>query len=201
MFELIANGGPLMVPILAGLLAGLAIIIEKAFNLRATRILDRRLFLDIKNSLADQDFELARERVRKQASPIVSEILVEAIENRHLPEHELKEIIQASGKRAVKRLERYLPTLSTIISIEPLLGLLGTVTGMIKVFKVISAKGVGQAELLAGGISEALITTATGLSVAIPFLVFYNLYSERAETITLELEKEILTIFKRLKSS
>ncbi len=201
MFELIAKGGPLMVPILAGLLVGLAIIIEKAFNLRASRILDRRLFLDVKNSLANQDFELARERVRRQGSPIVSEIVVEAIENRHLPEPELKEIIQASGKRAVKRLERYLPTLSTIISIEPLLGLLGTVTGMIKVFNVVSAKGVGQADLLAGGISEALITTATGLSVAIPFLVFYNLYSERAETITLELEKEILTIFKRLKSS
>lgn len=201
MFDMIAKGGPLMVPILAGLLVGLAIIIEKAFNLRASRILDRRLFLDVKNSLANQDFELARERVRRQGSPVVSEIVVEAIENRHLPEPELKEIIQASGKRAVKRLERYLPTLSTIISIEPLLGLLGTVTGMIKVFNVVSAKGVGQADLLAGGISEALITTATGLSVAIPFLVFYNLYSERAETITLELEKEILTIFKRLKSS
>jgi len=200
MFEFIEKGGPLMVPILAGLLVGLAIIIEKAFNLRASRILDKRLFLDVKNSLANQDYDLTRERVQRQASPVVSEILVEAIENRHLPEPELKEIIQASGKRSVKRLERYLPTLSTIISIEPLLGLLGTVTGMIKVFNVVSAKGVGQADLLAGGISEALITTATGLSVAIPFLVFYNLYSERAETITIELEKEILTIFKRLKS-
>jgi len=190
-----------MAPILLGLLVGLAIIIEKAFNLRARRIVDRRLFMDVKEHLSEQDYDLALQRVRSQASPVVAEILLEAIENRHLPEHELKEIIQASGKRAVRRLERYLPTLSTVVSIEPLLGLLGTVTGMIKVFKVISTEGVGRAELLAGGISEALITTAAGLSVAIPLLIFYNLFSERAENITVELEREILLIFKRLKQS
>ena len=201
MYELIDKGGPLMYPILTGLLVGLAIIIEKAFNLRASRILDRKLFVDVKNNISNRDFDLAVERVRSQASPAVSEVLLEAFENRHLPESELKEIIQTSGKKAVRRLERYLPTLSTIISIEPLLGLLGTVTGMIKVFNVISTKGVGKAELLAGGISEALITTATGLSIAIPFLVFYNMYMDRAESITLELEKEILAIFKRLKAS
>ena len=159
------------------------------------------MFVDVKNNLSNKDYELALERVRTQASPVVAEILVEAFENRHLTEPELKEIVQASGKKAVRRLERYLPTLSTIISIEPLLGLLGTVTGMIKVFNVISTEGVGKAELLAGGISEALITTATGLSIAIPFLVFYNMYMDRAESITLELEKEILSIFKRLKAS
>lgn len=201
MWTLIENGGPLMAPILLGLLVGLAIIIEKAFNLRARRIVDRRLFMDVKEHLSEQDYDLALQRVRSQASPVVAEILLEAIENRHLPEHELKEIIQASGKRAVRRLERYLPTLSTVVSIEPLLGLLGTVTGMIKVFKVISTEGVGRAELLAGGISEALITTAAGLSVAIPLLIFYNLFSERAENITVELEREILLIFKRLKQS
>ncbi len=201
MFELIDKGGPLMFPILLGLLVGLTIIIEKAFNLRASRVLDRKLFLDVKNSIANKDFELAVERVRAQASPAVSGILLEALENRHLPEAELREIVQTSGKKAVRSLERYLPTLSTIISIEPLLGLLGTVTGMIKVFQVISTEGVGKAELLAGGISEALITTATGLSIAIPFLVFYNMYMDRAESITLELEKEILSIFKRLKAS
>ncbi len=189
-----------MYPILLGLLVGLAIIIEKAFNLRASRIVDKKLFLNIKERLADKDYEMAIDRVRTGATPAVAELLEEAIRNRELPEDELRELIETSGKRAVRRLSRYLPTLSTIISIEPLLGLLGTVTGMIKVFKVISSAGIGRAELLAGGISEALITTAAGLSIAIPFLIFYNMYSERAEIISIELEKEVLSIFKRLKT-
>ncbi|NOZ13928.1 MAG: MotA/TolQ/ExbB proton channel family protein [Acidobacteria bacterium] len=201
MWAFIEKGGPLMYPILLGLLVGLAIIIEKAFNLRASRIVDRKLFLNIKERLADKDYEMAIARVKTGATPAVAELLEETIRNRELPEDELRELIETSGKRAVRRLSRYLPTLSTIISIEPLLGLLGTVTGMIKVFKVISSAGIGRAELLAGGISEALITTAAGLSIAIPFLIFYNMYSERAETISIELEKEVLSIFKRLKSS
>ncbi|RLE17705.1 MAG: MotA/TolQ/ExbB proton channel family protein [Acidobacteria bacterium] len=201
MWTFIEKGGPLMYPILLGLLVGLAIIIEKAFNLRASRIVDRKLFLNVKERLGDRDYEMAIAQVKAGATPAVAELLEEAIRNRELPEDELRELIESSGKHAVRRLERYLPTLSTIISIEPLLGLLGTVTGMIKVFKVISTQGIGRAELLAGGISEALITTAAGLSIAIPFLIFYNMYSERAESIAIELEKEVLSIFKRLKSS
>ncbi len=201
MWTFIEKGGPLMYPILLGLLVGLAIIIEKAFNLRASRIVDRKLFLNVKERLGDRDYEMAIAQVKAGATPAVAELLEEAIRNRELPEDELRELIESSGKHAVRRLERYLPTLSTIISIEPLLGLLGTVTGMIKVFKVISIQGIGRAELLAGGISEALITTAAGLSIAIPFLIFYNMYSERAESIAIELEKEVLSIFKRLKSS
>ena len=201
MFILLEKGGPLMIPILIGLVAGLAIIIEKAFNLRTARIIDRKFFLDIKERLADGDFKIALERVRTGTTPAVAELLQEAIENRDLPEDELREMLESSGKKAVRRLEKYLPTLSTIISIEPLLGLLGTVTGMIEVFKVISTQGIGRAELLAGGISQALITTAAGLSIAIPFLIFYNLYTERAENIALELEREVLAIFKRLKAS
>jgi len=200
MLDFLAKGGVLMFPILGGLIVGLTIIIERAFNLRFKRIIDKKLFLTVKDKLADKDYEGAMELVKVSASPVVAIVLTEAIENRDLPERELREIIETAGKKAVKKLEKYLPTLATIISVEPLLGLLGTVTGMIKVFRVISTAGVGKAEMLAGGISEALITTATGLSIAIPLLVFYNYYSEKAENITIELEKEVLTIFKKLKN-
>jgi biopolymer transport protein ExbB len=201
MLDFLAKGGVLMFPILGGLVVGLTIIIERAFNLRFNRIIDKKLFLTVKDKLANKEYKDAMELVKVSASPVVATVLTEAIENRDLSERELREIIETAGKKAVKKLEKYLPTLATIISVEPLLGLLGTVTGMIKVFRVISTAGVGKAEMLAGGISEALITTATGLSIAIPLLVFYNYYSEKAENITIELEKQVLTIFKKLKNS
>ncbi len=201
MLDFLAKGGVLMFPILGGLVVGLTIIVERAFNLRFNRIIDKKLFLAVKDKLANKDYKDAMELVKVSASPVVAIVLTEAIENRDLPERELREIIETAGKKAVKKLEKYLPTLATIIAVEPLLGLLGTVTGMIKVFRVISTAGIGKAEMLAGGISEALITTATGLSIAIPLLVFYNYYSEKAENITIELEKEVLTIFKKLKNS
>jgi len=200
MFDFLAKGGILMFPILGGLLVGLTIIVERAFNLRFGRIIDKKLFLNIKDRLADKDFEGAMEQVKVSASPVVGIVLIEAIENKDLETRELREVIETAGKKAVKKLEKYLPTLATIVAVEPLLGLLGTVTGMIKVFKVISTTGVGKAEMLAGGISEALITTATGLSIAIPLLIFYNFYSEKAENITIELEKEVFSIFKKLKN-
>jgi biopolymer transport protein ExbB len=96
----------------------------------------------------------------------------------------------------VPGLERYLGTLGTIASISPLLGLLGTVLGMIQVFAVVSQQGVGQADALAGGISQAMITTATGLAIAIPSLAAYNYYVGKAEALVLELERLVLELIK-----
>ena len=199
MYQFLSKGGPLMIPIIGGFILGLAIIIERFINLRYYRIVNSELFLKVKEYISEGKFDLALTFVKKNANSVVKPVLVEVIENRDLPEEDLKELIETVGKKSAKMLEKNLATLSTIVSIEPLLGLLGTVTGMIKVFAVISAKGLGHADLLAKGISEALITTAAGLSIAIPFLIFYNIFNEKVENIIIELETEIFSIFKNLK--
>jgi biopolymer transport protein ExbB len=102
------------------------------------------------------------------------------------------------GRREVKRLERYLVVLETVAGASPLLGLLGTVLGMIKVFSVISIAGVGQAGLLSGGIAEALITTAFGLSIGIPALIMYNFFDSRADALTLKIEGYAHVLIKQL---
>jgi biopolymer transport protein ExbB len=110
----------------------------------------------------------------------------------------MKESIREVGQHVVHQLERYLNTLGTIASITPLLGLLGTVIGMIKVFAVITAEGVGDPAVLASGISEALITTAAGLSVAIPSLMFYRYFRGRVDGLVVSMEQESLKMIEAL---
>ena len=106
----------------------------------------------------------------------------------------MKETIEDTGRQVVHQLERYLNTLGTIAAITPLLGLLGTVIGMIKVFTAITAHGVGNPTILAGGISEALITTAAGLSVAIPALIFFRYFRGKVDALVIKMEEEALKI-------
>ena len=109
-----------------------------------------------------------------------------------------REAVEDAGRHETTRLTRYLPTLGTVAAVSPLLGLLGTVTGMIAVFKTIANSGIGQAAELSNGISQALITTATGLLIAIPALVAYNYYTERAERIIQRLEGASLRVMRSL---
>ena len=106
--------------------------------------------------------------------------------------------MEDTGRREIKRLERYLVVLETVAAASPLLGLLGTVLGMIKVFSVISIAGVGQAGLLSGGIAEALITTAFGLSIGIPALVAFNFFDARVDGFTVKIEGYVHTLLKQL---
>jgi biopolymer transport protein ExbB len=106
----------------------------------------------------------------------------------------MKESLEDAGRQVVQELERFLNTLGTIATITPLLGLLGTVIGMIKVFAAITAHGVGNPAVLAGGISEALITTAAGLAVAIPSLMFYRYFRGKVTMIVLRMEEEALRL-------
>ena len=112
--------------------------------------------------------------------------------NRHLERERIKESIEESGRQVVHQLERFLNTLGTIASISPLLGLLGTVIGMIKVFNAITSSGVGNAAPLAGGISQALITTAAGLSVAIIALMFHRYFRGRVDELVVKMEEEAI---------
>lgn len=106
----------------------------------------------------------------------------------------MKESIQEAATEVVHELERFLTALGTIAAITPLLGLLGTVIGMIKVFAAIMAQGTGNASVLAGGISEALITTATGLAVAIPTLIFHRHLQRKVDTLVVDMEQEAIKL-------
>jgi len=107
-------------------------------------------------------------------------------------------IFKDTGRHVVHELERYLETLGTIAAISPLLGLLGTVIGMVKVFTAITTHGVGNPTVLAGGIAEALITTAAGLTVAIPALIGYRYYRNRVDTLVVDMEKEAIKLVEAL---
>ena len=137
--------------------------------------------------------QLERQRIEDVSSKsALGKILAVGLMNRTLKLERIKETIEENGRQVVHQLERFLNTLGTVAAISPLLGLLGTVIGMIKVFTVITVHGVGNPGDLAGGISQALITTASGLSVAIVSLVFYRYFRGRVDAYVVEMEQEAI---------
>lgn len=125
-------------------------------------------------------------------------VLAAAISNRHRPRDLIKEAVEDTGRHVVHELERFLNTLGTIAGIAPLLGLLGTVIGMIKVFSAIMVHGVGNANELAGGISEALITTAAGLTVAIPSYFFYRYFRGMVAEYVISMEEQAISLIEAI---
>ena len=191
MFEMVQAGGWLMLPILLCSVIALAIVGERFWSLQQKRINPATLVSQVwqwykSDNLTDQNIEALA-----KTSPL-GRVLAAGLVNRHHPREIMKESIEDTGRQVVVELERYLNTLGTIASITPLLGLLGTVIGMIKVFTAITSSGVGNPAVLAGGISEALITTAAGLSVAIPALIFHRYLSGKVDRIVMRMEEQAL---------
>ncbi len=193
MLELVKAGGWLMLPIIACSVIALAIIAERLWSLQVRRVLPKHLVAQVwrwekVNQLNDENLR------DLQASSPLGTILTAGILNRLQNRDIMKESIEDTGRHVVHELERYLNSLGTIAAITPLLGLLGTVIGMIKVFATITTQGVGDPGALAGGISEALITTAAGMSVAIPTLMFYRYFRGRVRMLVLKMEQEAMTM-------
>ncbi len=199
LIEIFRTGGPVMWPLLGCSLLALAITIERAINLRASRILDPAVVERISALAEGGRLERAVEACRQNPG-IFANIALAGLEvaARGEGESASKEAVEDAGRHETARLNRYLGTLGTIVGISPLLGLLGTVFGMIEVFDTIAASGGGEAAQLSGGISEALITTAAGLMIAIPALVAYNYFHEKAEFIITDLERESLRVVRGL---
>ena len=193
MLDLFIKGGYVMYPIMLGSIVALAVIIERFVNLREAKVIPKDFFARIKGLLLEGHINEALSICSKSNKPI-AKIIEAGIMKYYFGRDEIKEAIEDAGRHEIAFLEKYLNLLSMIAAVEPLLGLLGTVTGMIKVFNVLSAGGIGQAEQLAGGIGEALITTAAGLAIAIPTLVFHNLFSERADRLILKMEKSSMEL-------
>jgi len=190
-FALLVAGGWVMVPIVICSIISVTIIAERIWFLRDIRVAPKNLSFQISNLYRKGALTTDVLDKLKYGSPL-GRILATAIANRNYDRDIMKESVEEAGRQVSIELERYLNTLGTIASVTPLLGLLGTVIGMIKVFSVITHVGVGDATLLAGGISEALLTTAAGLTVAIPSVMFYRYFRRRVDEILLKMEEQAI---------
>jgi len=197
MFELFNKGGFLMYPIFFSSLLAIAIFFERMFYLKSIKTSTRKFGNRISDLIRKGNINFAVTACRKNISPI-SQIILAALLKHGSSRDEIKEVIEDTARQEVTILERNLPILATIANIAPLLGLLGTVFGMIKAFQVVSVVGVGNPEALAGGISEALLTTAFGLSVAIPTIVAYNYLAHRVDRQIKEMESTSVEILELL---
>ncbi len=187
----------MMLPIFLCSVIATAVVFERFWTLRQDKVAPKSLLNDLltvsRENLVDEAF---LKRV-EQSSPLGA-VLASGMANSKRPRDEVKEIVEEVGRHVAFNLASYLNILGTIASVAPLLGLLGTVLGMIEVFSVITVDGVGQAGELAGGISQALLSTAAGLVVAIPTLMFYRYFLGRVEALVISMEKEAMKLLQFL---
>jgi len=199
MFELFRAGGPLMWIILLCSLVALTIIFERMLSLRRVKVAPSNLGAQVLDLIATDKVSPDKVEVIRKHSPLGA-VYAAGLANISHGKDDVKEALEEAGKQVVHNMGRYLNTLGTIASITPLIGLLGTVIGMIKVFTAITAVGVGDPTVLSGGISEALITTAAGLSVGIPCLMFYRYFRSRINELTVILEDQALSLVDAIKN-
>lgn len=194
MLELVKSGGWLMIPIIICSVIAMAIIIERFWSLQEKKIIPHQQMVAQIWKWA-QDNNLTGDRIKelRDSSPL-GRILASGLMNANQTREVMKESIVDTGRHVTHELERYLSMLGTISVITPLLGLLGTVVGMIKVFSVITDVGVGNPGELAEGISQALITTAAGISVAIPSVIFHRFFRRKVDNLVVSMEQESLKL-------
>jgi biopolymer transport protein ExbB len=200
MWEIVRAGGPLMWPIIACSIIAAAIVFERCWSLQAKRVLPRDVLQKVSQLVEQHQINDKVIQALEQNSPL-GRVLAAGLVSRHRGRVVMMERLEDTGRHVVHELERFLNTLGTIAAVSPLLGLLGTVTGIIKAFNAINAGGMGDPRLLSGGISEALITTAAGLFVAIPALVAYRYLRRRVDSIVVEMEKDAITFADALESA
>lgn len=187
MLEFLAKGGKLMYPLGFFSVLGLMVVLEKVWALRRNRVIKREISDIIENIKTPADLEMVKALCRKNPGPLAN-IVSLTLDRYKEGSLALREVVVEAGRREAKNLEKFLVILETVAVTAPLLGLLGTVFGMIRTFTAISVVGMGQAGALSTGISEALITTAVGLSIGIPALIAFNLLEARIENLVIELE-------------
>jgi biopolymer transport protein ExbB len=193
MWEIISAGGGFMWPIILCSVAAVAIILERLWALQSSRVnpkdLGQKVWAWVETGEINEELIASLEK----NSPL-GQLLAIGIQNRDKPRALMVERMQDGGRHVVHELERFLNTLGTIAAVSPLLGLLGTVAGIIHAFNAITANGIGDPRVLSGGIGEALITTAAGLSVAIPSLIAYRYLRGKVERLVVRMEKEAMRL-------
>ena len=185
--------GLMMIPLILSSIVAVVVILSLFLTLRKDKVLPA--------GLADNALQVAKtgkvskdqiEGVRETA--LLGQVLATGLENLSQPRHVMKEAIEESGRHVVHAMDKFMTTLGTVAAIAPLLGLLGTVVGMISVFSVITAQGVGSPTELAGGISQALLTTAFGIGIAVPALIAHRYFRGLITDYAIEMERESMRL-------
>ncbi|MFO1257356.1 MAG: MotA/TolQ/ExbB proton channel family protein [Gammaproteobacteria bacterium] len=198
MLEMLKAGGLLMLPILGCSILAFAIILEKFWRLREGKIVPIDLAPKVLHWVNQQQLTVKHLQQLMSMGPL-GQILSVGLECLDEGGEAMKSRMEAQGRHVIMELEKYLNVLGTIAAAGPLLGLLGTVVGMIQMFSAFHLEGLNQPDLLAAGIAKALITTAFGLSVAIPSLMFHRYFQRRVDELTYKLEREALRLVDGLK--
>lgn len=197
MWEIIKSGGWLMLPIILSSIAAMAIIGERFWALQPRKIIPKNLVAQIWQWIKSNQLSPAQVDTLRKNSPL-GRILASGLLYQQYDRELMKQSIEETGRHVVHELERYLNTLGTIAAISPMLGLLGTIFGMIQIFDAIAKAGVGNPAMLSAGISQALITTAAGLIVAIPALMFHRYFNGKINELVITMEQEALKMVELL---
>ncbi len=193
MWELVKAGGWMMLPIILCSIAALGISAERLWTLRPARVTPPDLLARVWRWIQDGQLDSQKLKELRATSPL-GEILAAGLANSRHGREIMKECIEEAAARVIHELERYLNALGSIAAVAPLLGLLGTVLGMIEIFSGFMSTGMANAPVLAGGISKALITTAAGLIVAIPALFVYRYLQRRVDELVVGMEQEAIRL-------
>jgi len=195
--ELVKTGGLVMIPILLLAIVAMAIVIERFWSLRRKEILPPGLGDEVREWARGRQMDPKHIDALRRNSPL-GEVLAAALDLRYRPRDLIKERVEDVGRHVCHRLERFMNTLGTIASVSPLLGLLGTVFGMIQMFLKILVTGIGDVNQLAGGIGQALVSTAGGLCVAIPALMFHRYFRGLIAEYVLDMEAQSIALLDAL---
>ena len=199
MFEIVKAGGIMMGPIILASIVVAAIFLERLWTLQSKRVLPNELTQKVWRWVEQRQIQDKHIVALQQNSPL-GKILAAGLLNRYRDRTVIRESIEDTGRHVVHELERFIGTLGTIASLSPLMGLLGTVFGMIRTFNAITTSGIGNPASLAGGIAEALITTAAGLTVAIPALLAYKYLRGRVQALVVQMEKEAIKLVEAIET-
>ncbi|NLC71746.1 MAG: MotA/TolQ/ExbB proton channel family protein [Desulfuromonadaceae bacterium] len=197
MMEIFDKGGPLLYVIAFCSVLALGIFLERLWVFARLRGQFQALAAEIGSLVEKGKRDEAEAACLRSRNPLAT-IFLAALKSYGKPRDQIKQEVEEAGSRQTVYVNRYLGLMSTIATLSPLLGLLGTVLGMIKAFNVIAVQGVGTPATLGGGISEALLTTAAGLSVAIPVILLHRYLSSRASLIILEMEEHSIHLVNQL---
>ena len=199
MFEIVKAGGIMMGPIILASIVAAAIFLERLWTLQSKRVLPAELTEKVWRWVEQRQIQDKHIAALQQNSPL-GKILAAGLINRNRERAIIREAIEDTGRHVVHELDRFIGALGTIASLSPLMGLLGTVFGMIRTFNAITVSGIGNPASLAGGIAEALITTAAGLTVAIPALIAYKYLRGRVQQLVVQMEKEAIKLVEAMEA-
>ncbi len=199
MLDILWSGGVLMIPIILCSIAVIAITIERFWTLSPAKIAPRNQLGQVWNLIQNNQMDGDRLKELRRSSPL-GRILAAGLSNSRHGREVMKDSIEEAASQVIHEMERFLTSLGTIAAVAPLLGLLGTVFGMITVFNSIMVEGTGNAGVLAGGISQALITTAAGLTVAIPAMISHRFFLRRMDSLVVTMEQEAVKLVDALHS-